>query len=65
MIKFGPTAVADCFRLGQEAADAATRLFRDPVKLEFEKIFHPYFLFAKKRYCGVKITALDDEIHEG
>ena len=59
MIKFGSTSVAECFRLGQEAADAATRLFRDPVKLEFEKIFHPYFLFAKKRYCGVKITALD------
>ena len=61
MIKFGSTHVAECFRLGQEAAEAATRLFRDPVKLEFEKVFHPYFLFAKKRYCGVKITSLDDD----
>jgi DNA polymerase delta subunit 1 len=60
MIKFGPRDVETCFKLGQEAADAATTLFKDPVKLEFEKVFHPYFLFAKKRYCGVKITSLDD-----
>jgi DNA polymerase elongation subunit (family B) len=61
MIKFGPQDVETCFRLGQEAANAATKLFKDPVKLEFEKVFHPYFLFAKKRYCGVKITSLDDD----
>ena len=60
MIKFGPEDVETCFRLGQEAADAATKLFKDPIKLEFEKVFHPYFLFAKKRYCGVKITSLDE-----
>lgn len=43
-------------RLGQEAADFVSQKFINPIKLEFEKIYHPYLLMNKKRYAGMYWT---------
>lgn len=42
------------FTIGQEIADAVTKLNPRPVKLKFEKVYHPCVLLAKKRYVGFK-----------
>tara|TARA_B110001452_G_scaffold32449_1_gene25327 strand:+ start:2212 stop:5526 length:3315 start_codon:yes stop_codon:yes gene_type:complete len=51
--------VDECGCLCEEAADMATNYFQTVLKLramelEFEKIFRPYLLEAKKRYMGLK-----------
>lgn len=43
-------------QLGQEAAEEVTKSFIDPIKLEFEKCYHPYLLMNKKRYAGLLWT---------
>ncbi|KAJ2515970.1 DNA polymerase zeta [Coemansia sp. RSA 1939] len=47
------------FSLGQEIADAVTRLNPKPVKLKFEKVYQPCVLLTKKRYFGWMYTAAD------
>ena len=42
--------------LGREAAAFITSTFPPPVKLEFEKVYHPYLLINKKRYAGLYFT---------
>jgi DNA polymerase family B len=39
-----------------EAANAVTRMFKKPIKLDFEKVYYPYLLINKKRYAGVHWT---------
>ena len=46
-------------RLGEEAAEKISAAFLRPVKLEFEKIYFPYLLLAKKRYAGLYWTKPD------
>lgn len=46
-------SLADSFKLGEEAAERITGIFKAPIMLEFEKVFSPYLLFSKKRYCGL------------
>lgn len=53
MVLFGPIPLATAMTLGKEAADAVSVLFPKPVKLEFEKCYHPYLLCNKKRYAGM------------
>ena len=38
MIKFGVNTVAECFKLGEEAAKYVSDKFVKPIKLEFEKV---------------------------
>lgn len=45
--------------LGSEAAALVTGSFKQPIKLEFEKIYFPYLLINKKRYAGLYWTKLD------
>ena len=59
MIKFGTTDLGKAMELGQEAADAVTKTFIQPIKLEFEKCYHPYLLMNKKRYAGLLWTNTD------
>lgn len=59
MIKFGPDSVAECMRLGSEAAVKVSARFIRPIKLEFEKVYYPYLLMAKKRYAGLYWTSPD------
>lgn len=44
----------DAFRIGNEIAKAVTDMNPRPVKLKFEKVYHPCVLLAKKRYVGFK-----------
>lgn len=40
------------FNLGNQLAKTITEIFPDPIKLKFEKVYHPCVLLAKKRYVG-------------
>ena len=52
------------FDIGQEIADAVTKLNPRPVKLKFEKVYHPCVLIAKKRYVGYKYESRDQTVPE-
>ena len=54
MVNFKTETVKESMDLGKEAADRVTKdLFKDPIKLEFEKVYWPYLLMNKKRYAGM------------
>ncbi|EOA81418.1 DNA polymerase zeta [Exserohilum turcicum] len=42
------------FTIGEEIAAAITAANPRPIKLKFEKVYHPCVLIAKKRYVGFK-----------
>lgn len=44
----------EAFDIGEEIANAVTEMNPRPVKLKFEKVYHPCVLLAKKRYVGFK-----------
>jgi len=53
----GPTAEATVKRaeeIGREMGEYVDSHFLRPVELEFEKIYLPFLLLKKKRYCGKK-----------
>lgn len=56
MIKFGIDDMAKAMDLGREAADLVSKEFIQPIRLEFEKVYYPYLLLAKKRYAGLYWT---------
>ncbi|KAI0557880.1 DNA-directed DNA polymerase [Gracilaria domingensis] len=61
MIKFGDSkSLEESMRLGEEAAEAISQVFPNPVKLEFEECYYPYLLISKKRYAGVESVRRDD-----
>ena len=45
---------AEAFDMGEQIAKAVTNMNPRPVKLKFEKVYHPCVLLAKKRYVGFK-----------
>ena len=56
MVLFGTEDRAEAMRLGLQAATEVSKLFIKPIKLEFEKVYHPYLLMNKKRYAGMYWT---------
>jgi DNA polymerase zeta len=44
----------EAFVIGDEIAKAVTDINPRPIKLKFEKVYHPCVLLAKKRYVGFK-----------
>lgn len=56
MVKFGHQDLAECMKLGEEAAAYVSTKFKNPIKLEFEKVYFPYLLINKKRYAGLYWT---------
>ena len=50
---------AQAFEIGEEISKAVTDLNPRPVKLKFEKVYHPCVLLAKKRYVGFKYESLN------
>lgn len=44
MVKFGTKTVADTFPLAEEAAEKCSKIFPNPILLEFEKVYFPYLL---------------------
>merc|ERR1719486_858296 len=59
MIKFGLDDIGESMKLGEEAAEAVSKIFINPIKLEFEKVYKPYLLMNKKRYAGMLYTKPD------
>ena len=53
MVMFGPKDLKAVMRLGSEAAVFVSTKFERPIKLEFGKVYSPYFLINKKRYAGL------------
>ncbi len=49
------------FDIGEEIAATITNLNPRPVKLKFEKVYHPCVLLAKKRYVGFKYEHRNQE----
>ncbi|KAI1417448.1 hypothetical protein F5Y13DRAFT_202971 [Hypoxylon sp. FL1857] len=47
------------FDIGNEIAEAVTDMNPRPIKLKFEKVYHPCVLLAKKRYVGYKYESKD------
>lgn len=56
MVRFGFQELDKCMKIGEEAAAFVSTLFKDPIKLEFEKVYFPYLLINKKRYAGLYWT---------
>lgn len=59
MVNFGKIERSKAMDLGKEAADLISKQFISPIKLEFEKVYHPYLLIQKKRYAGLLFTKPD------
>ncbi|KAI6780584.1 DNA polymerase zeta catalytic subunit-like protein [Emericellopsis cladophorae] len=49
----------EAFDIGREMAMQITDMNPRPVKLKFEKVYHPCVLLAKKRYVGYKYESKD------
>lgn len=49
------------FDIGEEISNAITKMNPRPVKLKFEKVYHPCVLLAKKRYVGFKYEHRDQK----
>lgn len=47
------------FDMSKKAAAEISKKFKAPMKLLFEKVYWPYLLSGKKRYCGWKYMAVD------
>lgn len=52
MIKFGVKTVDEAIKLGREASEIVSKIFVNPIRQEFEKIYWPFQLMNKKRYAG-------------
>ena len=58
MVEFDTTgmtpeqALEHSWKLGEQAAEECTALFKKPNDLELEKVYYPYFLYSKKRYAA-------------
>lgn len=51
----------EAFTIGNEMAVAISAQNPIPVKLQFEKVYHPCILLAKKRYVGFKYESIHDK----
>lgn len=56
MVNFGNIPREKAMEMGKEAATRVSKTFKAPIKLEFEKVYHPYLLINKKRYAGLLFT---------
>ena len=52
---------AQAFDIGEEISETITKMNPRPVKLKFEKVYHPCVLLAKKRYVGFKYEHRDQK----
>ncbi|KAL2121902.1 hypothetical protein VTJ04DRAFT_2357 [Mycothermus thermophilus] len=52
------------FEIGADMAREITAMNPRPVKLKFEKVYHPCVLLAKKRYVGYKYESPDQAVPE-
>jgi len=60
----GVEAIEYSWEIGERAAEECSALFKKPNNLELEKVYWPYFLYAKKRYAAKLWTkGKDDQMH--
>ena len=50
----GKEAIEATMRLTEEAGKFVTRALKAPHDFEYDKVFHPFIIFSKKRYVGNK-----------
>lgn len=50
----GPEAIQHAIDVGMEASSKFKAFLKPPHDLEMEKVFHPFILISKKRYCALK-----------
>ena len=53
--------IKTCMKLSHEISHAFKSTLKAPHDLEFDKIFYPFILFSKKRYCANKYE--DDDVN--
>ena len=58
----GQDAIDYSWKLGEQAAEQCTRLFKAPNDLELEKVYCPYFLYSKKRYAAKMFEKKGDAV---
>ena len=46
-------STSEAFKLSKEIAFEVSKVYPEPMKLQFEKVYHPCLLQMRKRYCGV------------
>lgn len=57
MCDFKVETIVEAMALGKRAAAEISEFIgKPPIKLEFEKVYCPYLLIAKKRYAGLLYT---------
>jgi DNA polymerase elongation subunit (family B) len=56
----GKAAIPYCRKLGIQVSKEIKPLLKQPHDLEWEKLFWPFILFSKKRYCANKYEHDDD-----
>lgn len=52
------------FDIGEDIAATITKMNPRPIKLKFEKVYHPCVLLAKKRYVGFKYESRNQTVPE-
>jgi DNA polymerase zeta len=52
------------FDIGEDIAATITKMNPRPIKLKFEKVYHPCVLLAKKRYVGFKYESRKQTVPE-
>lgn len=61
-INFPGKSKEDAFKIGKEIANKVTSMNPEPIKLKFEKVYHPCILLAKKRYVGYSYESEDQKV---
>jgi DNA polymerase delta subunit 1 len=61
MVDFGVSSLDEAWKLGEQASEECSKLFKSPNNLELENAYCPFILISKKRYFAKKITKKNDE----
>lgn len=56
MVEFNTRDLDEAWRLGEQASEECSKLFKSPNNLEMENAYLPFILISKKRYFAKKIT---------
>jgi DNA polymerase elongation subunit (family B) len=50
----GPEAIQHAINMGMEASSKFKKYLKPPHDMEYEKVYFPFILISKKRYCAMK-----------